>query len=257
MKLLNWFKPYFVERDTSTNFQPTQSVELDEGDEEEEINDGLDNRSVASEDSFMSSIATKPNDASRQKNNVKKISSATPNAPRKSVVTGRPAFKKHKKEETDMDAELMSTLKERLEAKKDENQLYADLLAAKLRKLTKLNKVRAKHEIDNLMFKCELQDVEIAQQNQPVHDPYQIEQQSPNRPPVTPLFLFASSSVYQPRFHQFGYQFNHQTQQQQQQQQAALLGFSTFTSNSGNKEKGRKRFLAMVDSEPSQDYYVN
>ena len=53
------------------------------------------------------------------------------------MVTGRPAFKKHKKEETDMDAELMSTLKARLKAKKDEHQLYADLLAAKLRKLTK------------------------------------------------------------------------------------------------------------------------
>ena len=126
----------------------------------------------------MSAIVTKPNDASQQKNNVKKISSATPNAPRKSVVTGRPAFKKHKKEETDMDAELMSTLKERLEAKKDEDQLYADLLAAKLKKLTKLNKVRAKHETDNLMFKYELQGEEIAQQNQPVHGPYQIEQQS-------------------------------------------------------------------------------
>ena len=154
-----------------------------------------------------------------------------------------------------MDAELMSTLKARLEAKKVENQLYADLLAAKLRKLTKLNKLRAKHEIDNLMLKYELQEVEIAQQNQPVHDPYQIEQQSPNTPPVTPLFPFASSSVYQSRFHQFGYQFNHQTQQQQQQQ-AALPGFSNFTSNSGSKEKERKNFLTMVDSEPSQDYYV-
>ena len=77
-----------------------------------------------------------------------------------------------------------------------------------------------------------------------------------NTPPGTPLSPFAISSVYQPRFHQFGYQFNHQTQQQQQQQ-AALPEFSTFTSNSGSKEKERKSFLAMVDSEPSQDYYVN
>ena len=102
------------------------------------------------------------------------------------------------------------------------------------------------------MFKYELQDEEIAQQNQPVHDPYQIEQQSPNTPPVTPLSPFASSPVYQPRFHQFGYQFNHQTQQQQQQQQqqAALPGFSTFTLNSGSKEKERKSFLAMVGSQP-------
>ena len=118
LKLLNWLKPYFVERDTSTNFEPTQSVELDEEDEEEEINDDFDNHSVGSEDSFMSAIVTKPNETSQQKNNVKKMSSATPNAPRKSMVTRRPAFKKHKKEETDMDAELMSTLKARLEAKR-------------------------------------------------------------------------------------------------------------------------------------------
>ena len=72
LKLLNWLEPYFVERDTSTNFEPTQSVELDEGDEEEEINDDFDNRSVGSEDSFMSAIVTKPNEASQQKNNVKK-----------------------------------------------------------------------------------------------------------------------------------------------------------------------------------------
>ena len=71
---------------------------LDEGDEEEEeINDNFDNRSVGSEDSFMSPIVTKPNEASQQKINVKKISSATPNAPRKSGVTGRPAFKRIKR----------------------------------------------------------------------------------------------------------------------------------------------------------------
>ena len=49
------------------------SVELDEGDEEEEINDDFDNRSVGSEDSLMSAIVTKPNEPSQQKNNVKKI----------------------------------------------------------------------------------------------------------------------------------------------------------------------------------------
>ena len=111
LKLLNWLESSLVERDTSTNFQPTHSVELDEGDEEKEINDNLNNHSVGSEDSFMSAIVTKPKEASQQKSNVKQISSATSNAPRKSVVIGRPAFKKHKKEETNMDAELMSTLK--------------------------------------------------------------------------------------------------------------------------------------------------
>ena len=72
LKLLNWLEPYFVERDTSTNFEPTQSVELDEEDEEEEINDDFDNRSVGSEYSFMSAIVTKPNEAIQQKNKVRK-----------------------------------------------------------------------------------------------------------------------------------------------------------------------------------------
>ena len=107
------------------------------------------------------------------------------------------------------------------------------------------------------MFKYELQDEEIAEQNQLVHDPYQIKQQSPNTPPVTLLSPFASSPVYQPCFHQFGYQFNHQTQQQQQQQQAAPPGFKTFMSNSGSKEKERKSFSAMVDGTPSNFLYSN
>ena len=75
LKLLNWLEPYFVERDTSTNFELTQSVELDEGDEEEEINDDFNNRYVGS---FMSAIVTKPNEASQQKNNVKQQQHLTP-----------------------------------------------------------------------------------------------------------------------------------------------------------------------------------
>jgi len=49
-----------------------------------------------------------------------------------------------------MDAELMSKLKEILGTKKDEAQLYGDFLAEKLRKLTKLNKIKVKHENDNI-----------------------------------------------------------------------------------------------------------
>ena len=67
----------------------------------------------------MSAIFSKPNEASQQKNNVKKISSVTLNSPRKSVVTGRPAG--------DMNPELMSRLEAQLAAKMDEDQLYADL----------------------------------------------------------------------------------------------------------------------------------
>ena len=86
LKLLNWLESYFVERDTSTNFEnnnnnnitfilmkevlqshTSRSVELHEGDDDEEINDDFDNCSVGSEDSFMSVIVTKPNESSQQK----------------------------------------------------------------------------------------------------------------------------------------------------------------------------------------------
>lgn len=161
LKILNWLDPYFVDGDTSTNFESFQSIELDNEDDDED-NDDFDNHSIDSEDLNMSTIVTNESstvelNTTLQKNKGKKTSSTTPNDPsRKSAVTGRLPFKRHKKEEPDMDADLMLKLKEKLGTKKDEDQLYGKLLAAKLRKLTKLSKLKAKHEIDNLVFKYEI-----------------------------------------------------------------------------------------------------
>ena len=54
----------------------------------------------------------------------------------------------------------MNKLKEKLNTKKDDDQLYGDLLPTKLRRLSRSSKLRAKHEIDNIMFKYMLQSVE-------------------------------------------------------------------------------------------------
>ena len=59
----------------------------------------------------------------------------------------------------------MSKLKEKLNTKKDDDQLYGDLLPTKLRRLSRSSKLRAKHEIDNIMFKYMLQNEEDQQAN--------------------------------------------------------------------------------------------
>ena len=51
-------------------------------------------------------------------------------------------------------------LKEKLNSKKDEDKLYGDLLATKLRSLSEINKLKAKHKIDNIMFTFQLQQDE-------------------------------------------------------------------------------------------------
>lgn len=54
----------------------------------------------------------------------------------------------------------MKKLREKLSenGKKDDDTLYSELLSTKLRKLSVANKLRAKHDIDNLMFKYLLQE---------------------------------------------------------------------------------------------------
>ena len=46
----------------------------------------------------------------------------------------------------------MNKLKEKLNTEKDDDQLYGDLLATKLRRISSSGKLHAKHEIDNIMF---------------------------------------------------------------------------------------------------------
>lgn len=43
---------------------------------------------------------------------------------------------------------------------KDNDALYSELLTAKLRNLSQISKLRAKHKIDNIMFKCLLSQEE-------------------------------------------------------------------------------------------------
>ena len=51
----------------------------------------------------------------------------------------------------------MVKLKEKLNSKKDEDGLYGDLLATKLRSLSKINKLKSNHEIDNIIFRFQFQ----------------------------------------------------------------------------------------------------
>ena len=55
----------------------------------------------------------------------------------------------------------MNKLKEKLNSKKDDDQLYGDLLASKLWRLSS----SSKHLIDNIMFKYMLQNEEDQQAN--------------------------------------------------------------------------------------------
>ena len=56
----------------------------------------------------------------------------------------------------------MLQLRERISSKKDEDDdLYGQLFAAKLKKMLRINKLKIKHEIDNLMlFKFQLEEEE-------------------------------------------------------------------------------------------------
>ena len=59
-----------------------------------------------------------------------------------------------------METDLMVKLKEKLNSNKDEDELYDDLVAAKLESLSKLNKLKAKQDIYKIMFKFQLQQDE-------------------------------------------------------------------------------------------------
>ena len=86
----------------------------------------------------------------------------------------------------------MDKLKEKLNSKKDDDQLYGDLLATKLRRLSSSSKLRAKHETDNIMFKYMLQNEEYQQANVQAAARDQF-----TSPPLTPSApIQANSSVY-------------------------------------------------------------
>ena len=110
---------------------------------------------IFNNDSILSNIsatATGPNPNPNKSDNNSKVS----------AVTGRQQFEKGvNKRKAELETDLRYKLRDRLSSKKndtkDEDQLYGDLLATKLRKLSKL---KAKHEIDNVMFKYQLENEE-------------------------------------------------------------------------------------------------
>ena len=147
---LGWLEPYFIERETASNWETNRNeilVQEDDGEEQEKDDDV----SVVSVESDKSVTVTSPKIPANSPTSAKKT--------RISSVTGRPLFTKRdkRKDESEMKADIMVKLKEKLNSKTDENGLYGDLLSTKLRRLSKINKLEAKHEIDNIMFRFQLQ----------------------------------------------------------------------------------------------------
>ena len=124
--------------------------------------------------------------------------------PNISKVTGRTPFTKQKRKlpEPDADVDFMNKLKEKLNSKKDDDQLYGDLLATKLRRLSSSSNLRAKHEVDNIMFKYMLQNEEDQQANVQAG----ARDQFTSPPSSTSTLIQANSPVYHQPYHQPSYQ---------------------------------------------------
>ena len=177
-----------MERQTGTNFQSQTHLE----DEQEEEQDGDDNISIASSDVYNNSGSLEMQFAVKQ------------SYPNISKITGGTPFTKQKRKlpEPDVDVDFMNKLKEKLNSKKDGDQLYGDLLATKLRRLSSSSKLCAKHEIDNIMFKYMLQNEEDQQEN--VQAIARDQFTSPRPTPSTPIQ--ADSPVYHRPYQQPSYQ---------------------------------------------------
>ena len=92
----------------------------------------------------------------------------------------------------------MKKLGERLSEKsvqKDDDSLYGELLSTKLRKLSAVNKLRVKNEIDNIMFNYLLQEERSVTSSQSNQSNSVLDSRTPNSSDKT------SSPVYAP-YHQ-------------------------------------------------------
>ena len=99
---------------------------------------------------------------------------------------------KRKLPEPDLDIDFMNKLKEKLNLKKDDDQLYDDLFATKLRRLSSSSILRTKHEIDNIMFKYMLQNEE----DQQAHVQAAARDQFTSALPTPSIPIQANSPVY-------------------------------------------------------------
>ena len=93
-----------------------------------------------------------------------------------------------------METDLMVKLKEKLNSNKDEDELYDDLVAAKLESLSKLNKLKAKQEIYKIMFKFQLQQDEESNLPQNSQTENQCGSEFIRTLPPTPQTIVESSS---------------------------------------------------------------
>ena len=96
----------------------------------------------------------------------------------------------------------MNKLKEKLNSKKYDDQLYGDLLATKVRRLSSSSKLHAKYEIYNIMFKYMLQNEEDQQAN--IQASARDQFTSPPSTPSSPIQ--ANSPVYHQSYQQPSYQ---------------------------------------------------
>ena len=140
-----------------------------------------------------------------------------------------------------MGPDLIAKLKEKLNSKKDECKLYGDL-----RNFSKIKKLKAKNQIDNIMFRFQLQQDE--ESNLPPN--HQTQNQCANEfvrsPPQTSTPVEASSPVYN---------------LQHQSADLTLPDISSFQNlqaKSNQQYSYRNRtYLNMLDNNAPQDPIMN
>ena len=140
-----------------------------------------------------------------------------------------------------MGPDLIAKLKEKLNSKKDECKLYGDL-----RDFSKIKRLKAKNQIDNIMFRFQLQQDE--ESNLPPN--HQTQNSCANKffrnPPPTSTPVEASSPVYN---------------LQHQSADLALPDISSFQNlqpKSNQQYSYRNRtYLNMLDNNAPQDPIMN
>lgn len=140
-----------------------------------------------------------------------------------------------------MGPDLIAKLKEKLNSKKDECKLYGDL-----RDFSKIKRLKAKNQIDNIMFRFQLQQDE--ESNLPPN--HQTQNPCANKfvrsPPPTSTPVEASSPVYN---------------LQHQSADLALPDISSFQNlqPKGNQQYSyrNRTYLNMLDNNAPQDPIMN
>ena len=160
--------------------------------------------------------------------------------PNISKFTGQTPFTKQKRKlpKTDVDNDFMNKLKGKVDSKKDDDQLYGDLLATKLWRLSSSSKLRAKHEIDNIMFKYMLQNEEAQQPNSQDAS----RDQFTSHLPTSLTLIQANSPVYHQPYQQPSYQ-------QQAVPSRQFPNINCFQTQQEGNVKQNPTFTSMLDTD--------